>query len=89
VLGLEGADTFNVYTDPISPDRNLFVDGGPSAGKKKSTDDLNIIYNPPKPKIIRSAATQNPDAGLVDLDYGTARFVVEYNDVEQVTIRKS
>jgi hypothetical protein len=89
VLGLDGADTFNVTVAPSDTSRNLFVDGGPSAGKKKSTDDLNIIYNPPKPKIIRSAATQNPDAGLVDLDYGTARFVVEYNDVEQVTIRKS
>jgi hypothetical protein len=28
------------------------------------------------------------DAGLVDLAYGTARFVVNYNDIKQVTIRK-
>jgi hypothetical protein len=89
VLGLDGADTFNVTVAPSDTSRNLFVDGGLSAGKKKSTDDLNIIYNPPKPKIIRSAATQDPDAGLVDLDYGTARFVVRYDDIEQVTIRKS
>jgi hypothetical protein len=88
VLGLDGADTFNVTVAPSDTSRNLFVDGGPSAGKKKSTDDLNIIYNPPKPKIIRSAATQNPDAGLVDLDYGTARFLVQYDDIEQVVIRK-
>jgi hypothetical protein len=28
------------------------------------------------------------DAGLVDLDYGTARFVVNYDDIEQVIIRR-
>ena len=48
-------------------------------GKKKSTDNLNVIYNSPKPRIIHSAATQDPDAGLVDLAYGTARFVVQYD----------
>jgi hypothetical protein len=91
VLGLGGADTFNVYTaastDPIDPTftgRNLFVDGGLSSGKKKSTDNLNIFYTPPRPRIIQSAATQDPDAGLVDLDYNTARFVVQYDDIELV-----
>jgi hypothetical protein len=84
VLGLDGADTFNVYTDPSSPNRNLFVDGGTPAGKKKSTDSLYIFYTPPRPKIIQSPATQDPDAGLVDLDYGTARFVVQYDDIELV-----
>jgi hypothetical protein len=33
-------------------------------------------------------ATQDPDAGLVDLNYGTARFLVQYDDIEQVVIRK-
>jgi hypothetical protein len=90
VLGLDGADTFNVFTsattaagDP-SPSRNLFVDGGLPSGKNKSTDILKIFYTPPRPKIIQSAATQDPDAGIVDLDYNTARFVVQYDDIEQV-----
>jgi hypothetical protein len=95
VLGLDGADTFNVLTaasttpaDPNFDGRNLFVDGGQPTGKKKSTDNLNIFYTLPRPKIIQSAATQDPDAGLVDLDYNTARFVVEYDDIEQVRVLK-
>jgi hypothetical protein len=88
VLGLGGADTFNVTTSAAGPSRNLFVDGGLPSGKKKSTGNLNIIYTPPKPRIIHSAATHDPDAGLVDLDYGTARFMVQYDDIEKVTIRR-
>jgi hypothetical protein len=88
VLGLDGTDTFNVTTAATGPSRDLFVDGGLPTGKKKSTDNLNIFYTPPRPSIIHSAATQDPDAGIVDLDYDTARFVVEYDDIEQVTIRK-
>jgi hypothetical protein len=88
-LGLDGTDTFNVTTAGDGPSRNLFVDGGLPSGKKKSTDNLNIFYTPPRPKIIHSAATQDPDAGLVDLDYGTARFVVQYDDIEQVVIRRN
>jgi hypothetical protein len=66
------------------------VDGGlPLLGKKKSTDNLNIFYTPPRPRIIRRAATQDPDADLVDLDCGTARFVVQYDGIEQVAIRKN
>jgi hypothetical protein len=60
----------------LSPSRNLFVDGGLPTGKKKSTDNLNFFYTPPRPRIIQSVATQDPDAGLVDLNDGTARFVV-------------
>jgi hypothetical protein len=93
VLGLDGTDTFNVTTaastDPTFTGRNLFVDGGLPSGKKKSTDNLNVFYKAPRPAIIHSVATQNPDAGIVDLNYGTARFVVQYSDVEQVVIRKS
>jgi hypothetical protein len=88
VLGLDGADTFNVTTSADGPSRNLIVDGGLPSGKNKSTDILKISYTPPRPKIIQSTETQDPDAGLVDLDYGTARFVVQYDDVEQVVIRK-
>jgi len=90
VLGLDGADTFNVMTGPITPvSRNLFVDGGLPSGKKKSSDDLRIFYTSPRPKIIRAAATQDPDAGLVDLDYGTARFLVQYDNIEQRIIGKA
>jgi len=90
VLGLDGTDTFNVSTAAgPSTGRNLFVDGGLPSGKKKSTDNLNIFYTPPRPSIIHSAATQDPDAGIVDLDYGTARFVVQYDDIEQVVIRRN
>jgi len=64
------------------------VDGGQPTGKKKSTDKLTVFYTPPRPRIIHSAATQDPDAGLVDLDYGTARFLVQYDDIESVVITK-
>jgi Ca2+-binding RTX toxin-like protein len=89
VRGLDGNDTFNVYTAANGPSRNVFIDGGAPSGKKKSTDNLNVFYAPPRPRIIHSAATQDPDAGLVDLNYGTARFVVQYDDVEQVAISRS
>jgi hypothetical protein len=88
VNGLDGADTFNVYTSATGPSRNLFVDGGLPSGKKKSTDVLNVFYTPPRPRIIQSTATQDPDAGLVDLDYTTARYLVQYDDIELVTIQK-
>ena len=58
-------------------DRRTTLIGG--SGKKKSTDNLNIFYTPPRPTIIHSPATQGPVAGIVDLDYGTARFVVRYD----------
>jgi Ca2+-binding RTX toxin-like protein/outer membrane protein OmpA-like peptidoglycan-associated protein len=77
VLGLDGTDTFTVTTAD-GGSRNPFVDGVPS-GKKKSTDNLNIFYTPPRPTIIHSPATQDPVAAIVDLDYGTARFVVQYD----------
>jgi hypothetical protein len=91
VNGLDSADTFNVTVAGNSPSsRNLFVDGGQPSGKKKVTDNLNVIYVPQRPSIIHSAATQDPDAGIVNVDYGTntARFVVQYDDIEQVTIRR-
>jgi hypothetical protein len=73
VLGLDGTDTFNVTT--AGDGRSHKVDGGMPSGKKKSTD----FYTPPRPTIIHSPATQDPVAGIVDLDYGTARFVVQYD----------
>ena len=88
VLGLDGEDTFNVTVDETGPSRDLFVNGGIPQGKKKSTDNLNIFYVPPRPSIIHSAATQDPDAGLVDLDYDTARYVIQYDGIEQIVIRR-
>jgi hypothetical protein len=88
VQGLDGEDTFNVYTAATNTSRNVFIDGGAPTGKKKSTDNLNVFYASPKPGIIHSTATQDPDAGIVDLHYNTARFVVQYDDIEQVVIRK-
>jgi hypothetical protein len=87
-LGLAGADTFNVITADIGTGRDLFVDGGLPSGKNKSTDKLAIFYTPPRPHIIHSAETQDPDAGIVDLEYNTARFVVQYDDVEHVPAAK-
>jgi hypothetical protein len=65
------------------------VDGGRPSGKKKSTDNLNIFYTPPRPSIIHSAETQDSDACIVDLGYGTARFVVQDDDLEHVVIRRT
>ncbi|WP_119272492.1 beta strand repeat-containing protein [Taklimakanibacter deserti] len=89
VLGLDGEDTFNVATDASGPSRDLFVDGGLPFGKKKSTDKLNVTYIMPRPHIIHSAATQDPDAGLVDLFYDPEQFLVQYDNVEKVTIAKA
>ena len=88
VNALEGEDLIDVYTAGGGPSRNLFVHGGEPSGKKKSTDKLTVFYTPPRPRIIHSAETQDPDAGLVDLDYGTARFLVQYDDVEEVVIKR-
>lgn len=89
VKGLDGEDVFNVATDSSGPSRDLFVDGGSPTGKKKSTDELNITYEMPRPRIVKSAAIQNQDEGIVDLDYDPARFIVKYVDIENVTIRKA
>ncbi len=77
VHGLEGTDTFNVTTSGNGRSHN--GDGALPSGKKKSTDNLNMLYTPPRPTIIHSPATKDPVAGIVDLDYGTARFVVQYD----------
>jgi hypothetical protein len=88
VNGLDGEDIINVYTSALGPSRNVFVDGGAPSGKKKSTDHLTVFDTAPRPRIIHSAETQDPDAGLVDLDYGTARFLVQYDDIEDVVIKR-
>ena len=90
INGLDGADTFNVYTadSTVAPDRAILIDGGAPTAKKKSTDQLNIFYTPLRPRIIQSAATQNPGSGLVDLAYTNRRYLVQYADIEDVTIQR-
>ena len=89
VNGLEGTDTFNVYTADTGVSRDVLIDGGTPTGKKKSTDKLYVYYEMPRPKIIKSAETQNPTSGLVDLDYGASRFVVQYDDMEDIVVAKA
>ncbi len=88
VNSLDGGDLFNVYTSPANA-RDLFVDGGIAAGKKKSTDRLNVFYTPYRPHIVQSVATQDHDAGLVDLLYDNgSRFIIQYLNIENVVIAK-
>ncbi|HEX4794745.1 MAG TPA: hypothetical protein VH370_13175 [Humisphaera sp.] len=93
VSGLDGADTYNVYTaatapsDPNSPGgRNLFINGNLPSGKKKLTNVLHIFYSPKRPKIVQTVATQDPTSGQVQLDYGTALFLIGYAGIQNVTI---
>jgi hypothetical protein len=87
VYSLDGGDTFNVYTGP-TVSRNLYVNGNLPSGKKKLTNVLNVIYVMPRPKIVQSAATQNPSSGLVSLDYGTSKDLIQYDGIQNVTIGK-
>lgn len=88
VDALDGDDVVNVYTAATGPSRNLMLDGGAPAGKNKGTDLLNVYYAGRRPRIVHSAATQNPHSGLVTLDYGTAFFSVQYASMEDVRILK-
>jgi hypothetical protein len=95
VKGLDGSDTFNVFTGPSAPPdpnlpggRNLFVDGTLPGGKKKGTDVLHVFYVSPRPKIVQTVATQNHTSGQISLDYGTANYLVGYAGIENVTISK-
>jgi hypothetical protein len=83
----DGADVINVFTGPAIG-RQLFIDAGIPTAKKKLTDKLNIFYVNPKPRIVHSAATQLHRTGLVDLDYGTSRTLIQYQDVEDFVIRR-
>jgi hypothetical protein len=90
IFGMSGADTFNVFTAPTAPGggRQIFIDEQLPAGKKKLTAVLNVFYVMPKPKIVHSTSTQDPDAGLVSLDYGTANFLIQFDGIPTVIIRK-
>jgi hypothetical protein len=73
VLGLGGADTFNVTT-LTGHSRNLFVEGFALGREEVDRQSEHLLHPAPRPRTSQSAATQDPDAGLVDLNYGTARF---------------
>lgn len=90
INGLDGTDTFNVYTadSAVAPDRQILIDGGPPTAKKKTTDVLNVFYTPQRPRIIQAAETQNPQSGLIDVAYTNRRYLVQYADIENVTIQR-
>ncbi len=90
INGLDGADTFNVYTADslVAPNRQILIDGGAPTAKKKLTDKLNVFYTPSRPRIVHSTETQNPQSGLVDLAYTNRRYLVQYADIEDVTISR-
>ena len=88
IAGLDGADVFNVYTGP-DVGRNIFINGSIPNGKKKLTDLLNVFYASPKPKIVHSTQTQNPNSGLVSLQYSPlVTDLIQYTNIENVVIRK-
>jgi hypothetical protein len=87
VYGLDGADTYNVYTGP-TVSRNLYINGNLPSGKKKLTNLMNVFYVMPRPKIVQSTATQDPSSGLVSLNYGTSNDLIQYDGIQNVTIQK-
>jgi hypothetical protein len=89
VSALDGEDVINLFTAPAAVSRSLLIDGGSPTGKKKLTDQLNIFYASPKPKIVQSKTTQSPQSGLVNLDYGTSNTLVQFTDIEDFVIRKA
>jgi hypothetical protein len=90
IVGLDGTDIFNVTVAPTGPGRQIFINGELPGGKKKLTDVLNFIYVKPRPRIVQSVSTQDHDAGLVSADYGPGlpSFLVQYDGIENVTIRQ-
>jgi hypothetical protein len=92
VSGLDGADTFNVYTGP-DVGRDLYINGNLPNGKKKLTNLMNVYYVKPKPEIVHSTATQDPSSGLVSLTYsaGTTEAITDlitYDGIEDVVIKE-
>jgi hypothetical protein len=93
ISGQDGADTYNVYTSATAPSdpnlpggRNLFITGNLPSGKKKQTNVLHIFYSPKRPTIVQTVATQNPTSGQVQLNYGTALYLIGYAGIQDVTI---
>jgi hypothetical protein len=86
IAGLDGSDVFNVFVAPTGPGRQIFISGDIPAGKKKGTDVLHFFYKKPRPKIVHSTSTQDPDAGLVSAAYATVSFLVQFDGIENVTI---
>jgi hypothetical protein len=91
VTSLSGSDVFNAYVAPVTtiPGRQLFINAEPSIGKKL-TNVLNVFYAKPKPRIIHSTSTQDPDEGLVSADYGAGlgSFLIQFDGIPKVTIQQ-
>jgi hypothetical protein len=47
---------------------------------------MHIFYGPKRPKIVQTVATQNPTSGQVQLDYGTALYLIGYAGIQNVTV---
>jgi hypothetical protein len=49
-----------------------------------------VLYRDPRPRIVYSTGQQNPDSGVVTLDYGPGFgfFQIQHAAVETVTIHK-
>jgi hypothetical protein len=93
VNGVDGADTFNVYTSATAPSdpnlpggRNIFISGALPSGKKKLTNVLNIYYAPKRPTIVQTVAKQDSTSGTVQMNYGTALYQIGYAGIQNVTI---
>ncbi|MCL5281877.1 MAG: LEPR-XLL domain-containing protein [Planctomycetes bacterium] len=89
--GREGGDVFNVWTG-FDMSRQIFIDAGLPAGKTRQrpadkTDDLNVYYERARPNITHNTETQDPDSGIVDLQYDNgSRSLIQYLNIEDVTI---
>jgi hypothetical protein len=95
VFGEDGQDFFNVYTG-ADVGRELFVDGGLPAGKRRTrpddtTDELRVyvVKAPTLPRVTNNAETQNQNSGFIEVlyDNGT-RFPIQYDNMEFIDIVK-
>jgi hypothetical protein len=91
IAGLSGADAFNVFVSPVTtiPGRQLFIDAEPATGKKL-TNVMTVFYAKPRPKIVHTTSTQDPDQGLVSADYGTGQgsFLIQFDGIPKVDIQQ-
>jgi hypothetical protein len=88
IVGLSGSDIFNVYVAPVGFGRQIYINAEPSTGKKL-TNVLNVFYAKPKPSIVHSTSTQNPDSGLVSANYGgNSSFLIDFDGIPKVTIQQ-
>ena len=95
VYGLDGQDFFNIYTG-ADVGRDLFVDGGLPAGKRRTrpddTTDVLTVYTvkvPTWPRLTHNAETQNQNSGQIDIVYNNGvRSVIQYDNMEFIDFIK-